>query len=245
MKLNALKLNALRLNALAGTIKRRALINYRIDPDIAASLLPAPLSPALVDGYAIAGICIIQLEVRPPWMPKAVAFQSINGAHRIAAVLPDGSDAVYVPRRDTNARLNVLAGGRLFPGEQHLASITFTESNDEVAVKLEGNETRVAIAGRVADDIPESSVFSSLSQVSDFFERGSLGFSDTARVCTLDGIELRTTAWSVEALEVDHVESTFFNDRSVFPTGSAELDNALLMRNVDHSWHRRESLDLT
>jgi len=80
--------------------------------------------------------------------------------------------------------------------------------------------------------------------VSDFFERGSLGYSDTAEGQSLEGIELRTNAWSVQALEVDHANASYFNDPAAFPAGSVEFDNALLMRNVDHSWHRRSPLEL-
>jgi len=38
--------------------ERRLLVNYRVDPDVAATLLPAPLRPKLVNGWAVAGICL-------------------------------------------------------------------------------------------------------------------------------------------------------------------------------------------
>jgi hypothetical protein len=53
----------------------------------------------------------------------------------------------------------------------------------------------------------------------------------------LDGIELRTEGWKVEALEIDEVRSSYFSDRSRFPEGSVELDCALVMRNLAHEWH--------
>lgn len=43
-------------------------------------------------------------------------------------------------------------------------------------------------------------------------------------------------------LNVAHVESSFFDDRSMFPAATVEFDNALLMRNIEHKWHARESL---
>ncbi|MGC0317472.1 hypothetical protein QBC98_005979 [Kitasatospora acidiphila] len=51
---------------MASTVERRLLVNYRVDPDIAARLLPAPLRPKLSHGQAVAGICLIRLgAVRP------------------------------------------------------------------------------------------------------------------------------------------------------------------------------------
>lgn len=35
----------MRLPTVAGTIERRLLINYRVDPDAVATLLPAPFRP--------------------------------------------------------------------------------------------------------------------------------------------------------------------------------------------------------
>lgn len=42
-------------------LDRRILVNYRVDPDVAAAVLPAPFRPVIVGGHAIAGICLIRL----------------------------------------------------------------------------------------------------------------------------------------------------------------------------------------
>jgi len=52
--------------AMSSVIERRLLVNYRVDPEVAASLLPAPLRPQLVNGWAVAGVCLIRLRrLRP------------------------------------------------------------------------------------------------------------------------------------------------------------------------------------
>ena len=43
--------------------------------------------------------------------------------------------------------------------------------------------------------------------------------------------------YRVEALRIERAESSFFDDRRVFPPGSLHLDSALLMRNIQHEWH--------
>lgn len=88
-----------------------------------------------------------------------------------------------------------------------------------------------------ANTLPATSCFRSLAESSAFFEGGSVGYSTTRDCCRLDGIRLETDGWKVSPLAVDHVESTFFADRSVFPEGSVEFDHALIMRDVRHEWH--------
>ncbi len=91
-------------------------------------------------------------------------------------------------------------------------------------------------------ELPRDSIFASVNEVSQFFEAGSLGYSPSGSSGRYDGLELRSINWRVEPLSVTQVESSFFDDHNVFPTGSATLDNALLMRGIDHQWHSRETL---
>ena len=46
-----------------------------------------------------------------------------------------------------------------------------------------------------------------------------------------------------QPLAVGEVRSSYFDDRSKFPEGSAIFDCALLMRGIEHEWHSRESIN--
>jgi hypothetical protein len=235
----------MRIPAIRGVIARRLLVNFRIDPDVLNGVLPESFEPLLVDGYGVGGICLIRLaQIKPAYLPGAWGFSSENGAHRIAVRPPDGTEAVYIPRRDTGSRLNKLLGGRVFPGVHHHADFTTFESDDRIEVRMESDddETRVEVVGRPSSALQSGSVFSDVEAASTFFERGSLGYSDTSDPREFDALELRTENWHVRPLEVDHVFSSFFEDPSRFPAGSVEFDNALLMQDIDHEWHARESL---
>jgi uncharacterized protein YqjF (DUF2071 family) len=56
-----------------GVIDRRLLLNYRVDADVVATLLPAPFRPKIHTGYAIVGICPWRRHHRSsrlePWAP--------------------------------------------------------------------------------------------------------------------------------------------------------------------------------
>jgi len=116
----------MRLPALEGVIDRRLLVNYRVDPEIAARWLPAPFRPQLVNGFVVAGICLIRLvQLRPVGAPRWAGLASENAAHRIAVEWPTETGirtGVFIPRRDSNAHANVAFGGRIYPGSHHRAA---------------------------------------------------------------------------------------------------------------------------
>ena len=237
-----------RIPVIRGVIDRRILANYRIDPDAMARVLPAPFRPKLAGGFAIGGICLIRLkQVRPKFLPVPWGIRSENAAHRVAVEWDEDGrtrEGVYIPRRDTDSRLNAWAGGTLFPGLHHRAWFTVEESNGTCSVAVESldGDTRVRVVGTATDRLPESSVFDSPAEASAFFERGSLGYSDTAVPGRYDGLELRCRNWHAEPLAVDRVESSYFEDETRFPAGSVAFDCALLMRGIDHEWHGRADL---
>ena len=238
----------MRLPTLRGLIKRRLLVNFRVDPDAIQKLLPEPLRPKLHDGHAIAGICLIRLEdVRPAGLPAVLGFASENAAHRIAVLWNDESgeqEGVFIPRRDTGSYLNALAGGRVFPGEPHRARFDVADGGGRIDLAMQSLDDGVSVRlrARDADDLPATSSFRSLDESSRFFEGGSLGYSVTRDLRRLDGLRLETKLWRVRPLAVDDVRSSFFEDARAFPAGAVEFDHALIMRDVPHEWHRSEDL---
>src|SRR5258706_4102422 len=114
----------MKLPFIRGIIDRRILANYLVDPDTLARILPAPFRPKLMEGFGVAGICLIRLkQIRPRGFPQFMGISSENAAHRIAVEWEDEQGAtregVFIPRRDSSSRLNVLAGGRIVAGGHH------------------------------------------------------------------------------------------------------------------------------
>lgn len=241
----------MRIPIVRGIIERRILANYRVDPARIAAVLPPPFRPQIVNGYAIGGICLIRLkQVRPKFLPFPCGIGSENAAHRIAVEWDANGETqhgVYIPRRDTSSWLNSLAGGRIFPGLHHHARFTVAESDDCFSVTMNSDDgsASVHVSGRVAPELPAGSVFRSLHEASDFFARGSLGYSHTATRGRYDGLELHCRNWQVQSLDVDAIQSSYFEDAARFPAGSVHFDCALLMRNIVHEWHGRPDLCCT
>jgi Uncharacterized conserved protein (COG2071) len=237
--------------AISSIVERRLLVNYRVDPDVAASLLPAPLRPQQVAGWAVGGICLIRLgRLRPSWVPAGFGLRSENAAHRIA-VEWDGSDGrhagVYIPRRDSESVLNVIAGGRLFPGQHHRARFDVRESAHDLHVAFTSMDGTAhgSVDVRVAPRLHGSALFADVQRASDFFRQGSAGFSAARDRHRLDGIQLEADRWRVEPVDVHAVRSSFFDDPRRFPPGSAILDCALLMRDIPVTWSALRPMSVT
>jgi hypothetical protein len=222
--------------ALAAVIERRLLINYRLDPGVAATLLPEGLRPQLVDGSAVAGVCLIRLgSLRPEWMPATIGWRAENAAHRIAVEWDDAQgthQGVYIPVRHSASWLPVAVGGRFFPGVHRHATFTGSETANRIRVGLAASDLRVSADVAVVKEW-SSGLFPGVDDASAFFRAGSTGWSPRRRGADLDGLTLETSQWRVEPGRMLHVESSFFD---ALPEGSAQFDSVLVMRDVPIAW---------
>jgi hypothetical protein len=228
--------------ALVGTIERRLLINYRVDPDAVGHLLPQGFRPQLVRGWAVAGICLLRLgHLRPRGMPSWAGLRSENAAHRVAVewdTAAGPSHGVYIPRRDSASLPNVIVGGRLFPGVHHRARFAVDERAGCFSVHCHSRDgtTSLSVEATLSNNFCGSALFADLAAASAFFEGGSVGYSDGARPGRLDGMRLNTTAWRMEPVELTRVRSSFFEGAGRLDPDAVELDCGFVMRNVPVTW---------
>ncbi|MGI8542697.1 MAG: DUF2071 domain-containing protein [Aridibacter sp.] len=233
-----------------GIIKRRVLINYRAEPSVIHTIIPNNFTPKLQKEFAIAGICLIHLEhIRPKHLPEFIGISSENAAHRITVEWNENGktkQGVFIPRRDTDSLLNQLAGGRIFPSEHHKATFNIVENENKIDYTMRSNDGEVSLKfnGNSTDNFPSESIFDSLKEASEFFEKGSHGYSPNKMDKNLDGVKLQIDNWQVKPLEITSVESSFYNDESIFPKGTIEFDHALIMQNIEHEWHSAENFKL-
>jgi Uncharacterized conserved protein (COG2071) len=233
---------------LRAVMERRILVSYRVNPDLLASLLPPPFRPALVSGYGVAGICLIRLGgIRPAGVPAAAGLRSENAAHRVAVCWdsPDGPvTGVYIPRRDTSSRLAALAGGRLFPGWQHLARFRAGERDGRFHIQADSRDgvVRIRIAAHLASQIMPGSVFTDLGCAARFFASAPVGYAATPAGEVFDGVRLETEGWQLHPMCLEQVSSSFFDDPARFPPGTAAPDSAFLMTGLATTWHPQPRL---
>ena len=229
----------MKIPAIEGIIERRVLVNFTVDPDTIQKIIPQPFRPKIYNGKAIAGICLIRLKsIRPKGLPGFIGISSENGAHRIAVEWTENEEikeGVYIPRRDTSSYINTLAGGRIFPGRHFAAKFDVKEENGHYHIAFKSSDgTTISIDADKTEKLNPNSIFQTLENASKFFEGGAVGY--TPNGSKYDGLKLQIFNWKVDPLNVTSVQSSFFENEKLFPKGSVQFDNALLMTQIKHEW---------
>ncbi|GAA4481016.1 DUF2071 domain-containing protein [Microbacterium panaciterrae] len=214
-------------------LRRRLLVSYRLDPDVARGLLPAPLRPQLVNGQALAGFCVLGLDgIRPRWMSAEVGLRSENAAHRVAVEWDeDGAvrTGVYILERHSSAWHPVLFGGRLFPGVHRHARFTIGERDGRYAMTMDAGGEHLDADVEVGGPWT-SAFFDTVEEASEFYRSGRIGWSRAHDGVTLESVALAAEGWAVQAARIRSVHSSFFD---ALPPGAAQLDHVVVMRDLD------------
>jgi hypothetical protein len=222
-------------------IERRLLINYRIDPDRVAALLPARFRPQLQLGWAVGGICLIRLgELRLPGFPKALGLSTENMAHRFAVEWDEQGEhkvGVYVTRRETNSRISALAGGKVFSGSYDLARFVVEDRQSRLRIEVSGNDANklVSVTAHEAAELG-GELFSSPEEALAFFRGSPRSFSPGQRRDSVDCVRLEAELVKACPARIEEMCSSFFDNEELFPPGSCFLDSGLVMRDIEARW---------
>lgn len=221
---------------LRAQVRRRLLISYRLDPEVAQALIPEDFRPQIVDGSAVAGVCMIGLEaVRPGWLRPRVGFRTENVAHRIAVEWDENGatrSGVYIVERHSSSVLPVLAGGRLFPGVQKRAHFDRNESESRFQVDMSAPGIRVSVDVELGGPWT-STLFPTVEAASAFHEHGAVGWSRRRDGSGVEPLELTSKEWVVEPGQVISLKSSYFDS---LPVGAASLDSVVVMRDIPFLW---------
>lgn len=218
------------------TIARRVLLTYALDPDAAAALLPPPFRPDLSFGPALGGVCLLRLRaVRPAVLPLRAGLTIESVAHRMSVEwdTPDGiATGVYVFRRDADSALAARLGGL------HRAAFGVIEGGGRYSLAAQSRDGAMSVAftGEQADAMPSESVFTGPDSASAFFHCSSTAYSPAADGAGHTALRMVTPPWRGIPVRAGHVQSSFFEDRSRFPRGTAVFDSAIAMHDVPARW---------
>jgi uncharacterized protein YqjF (DUF2071 family) len=231
--------------ALRGLMKRRILVNYRVEPSAIDGLVPPPFELRLVRGKAMAGVCLIRLEhLRSAAVQGMnVGLTSENAAYRVAVAWPDPASGearrgVYIARRDTSSALQHALGGRLFPGQYCRSRFEVSDREGRIAIRVcsEDGKGDLELRAQEVGAFLSDSVFGSLDEASRFYREAALGYSASRGDRQFEGLCLRTADWEVRPLAIEAARSALLDGLATSP-GSVKFDNALILRDLDHEWH--------
>lgn len=228
-------------------IERRLLVNYRIDPARAQSLLPTRFRPQIVSGWAVGSVCFLRLrDLRPGHVPSTFGITTENVAHRFAVEWNDDEgchSGVFVPRRDTNSRIAVLGGDKVFPGAQRLARFEVRDIGPELRIEVESRDRTINISVTAREcSAMGGELFSGLEDAIGFFRRGPVGYTSSGSSDCLTGVRMECESWDAQPVSIEHMTSSIFDNTEVFPMGSCTIDSGLLMRNLEARWITADGL---
>lgn len=226
----------IRMPKFRSMVQHRMLINYRVDADVARTLVPEGMRPQLVNGYAVAGIChIVQSRLRPSWLAAPVGMGVEGTAHRISIEWDDetGTHAgVYIFERHTSSPFANLFGGFFAPGVHNRARITSAIGGEVMKLDLEAGQFSAHAEVVVADSFSSALFGDDLSVASNFFREGSVGWSPDRRG-TLESVQIDTGAWTVVPGAARTIRSHYYD---ALPT--AVLDHVFVLRDVEFHWSK-------
>lgn len=230
-----------------GVIDRRILVNYRIDPDQLAKVLPSPFKPRLISGYAVGGICLIRFKkMRPAGLPSIMGTSSENGTHRFCVEWMEDDQkrsGIYVKQRFTDSRLHEFGGDKIFPGNLTLSAFKVDETGNRYSVSFRSKDGEYSsVQAHKVNNFPSDSIFKNIEEASEDFRKDKVGYSPDKKSGGYKGVRLNTTNWEVTPLVVDSVESSLFSNKEIFPEGTIKVDHSLLMTNIDHNWEDVETI---
>ena len=226
-------------NEFTGIMKRRLLVNWRVDPEAMRRVLPPGVTPKLVNGSAIAGLCLVALQrLRPRGVPEFLGIASENLAVRTGVVTRSrmGVDgAVLIFDRYSGSRVNAALGHLVGYGIHERGRFHVAENRllTEISIRALAGSAIAHVRLAPTHALATESIFGSVEQASDFFRGGECGYSPTPRPGIWDCVRLHLERWDFEPMRVLSASSTHIV--RLFG-GAASIDSAFVMRDIPHTW---------
>ncbi len=208
----------------------RIVVFHRVDPDVAARLLPSEWTPRTVGGSAIVVLSYTRLGALATKFLPAARASSHDLAYRVAAVAPNGaraSSCTWVARRETSSLLGAHWRGRALQHDHGRAKFELADEATEVRLRVHssrGAELTLHAACCGAQPF-EDALIDRPCEVSEFFLKDGQVQPHGVLSRDADVIDARE-AFAPEPLVLHELSSAFFDDEDVFPPGSFEVDAA-------------------
>jgi len=210
-------------------VRSRVLVLYRVDPSIAAGLLPAGVRPRLHHGQAIGLMCFTRLgSLRGRFLPSKDAV-SDHLDYRFA-VEREGAGKSWVLHRETSSWLGGRLGERIIRGKYVRSRFEIQEGTFEFELRVEsehGEELYLraeACGTSPAKLVPTPHDLERYLTACGSAEPHDVLAPEADRIDAQDG-------FAPQPLSIFELRSRFFENRELFPPGTATVDGAWKLAN--------------
>jgi uncharacterized protein YqjF (DUF2071 family) len=219
------------------------LVNFAVEPEILAQVLPDGFGPAVHNGKGFVSLVIaITEEMRPAGLPRLFGLDYNQVVYR-AVVEHQGQRGFYYLRSDADSRLICLAGNwfSFFQFEQ--ADISY-RAQDEVRhfnLEAQNGDKNIFASYDLAsksEKMPAASCFATLEEGKSFlveiFE--AFGYDPLSERTYI--IKVKRGPWDIAVIEDRRAYYPYMANSPFFPPGSAELDSVFYVRDLPYFWYR-------
>jgi hypothetical protein len=197
-------------------------------------LLPVDwLTPQLVDGSAVASVCVLRLsKITAGPIPSMLGVQSVSAARRYGILnqRSGGSPAVFVTERTTNSALGSLFTGAGFSAQHEHLPATISRDDESTLVTLGDDRFN----GR-AVPAPHwsSSLFPTLEGFSTFLAEGIRSYGKSRHEGQLTVLDLAKEDKGYEPLAAREVSGSLVQP---WLDAGAVLDSVARTTNAKYCW---------
>jgi len=220
----------------------RIVIFYRVAPDRAKITFPTGYQLREINGYAVGGIAVTRrCVIHPSLLPtRLVARETVlHFVHALRAGRQQVRTGALVLRHDTSSRWKSwVRSGWQWRQPHHHARVRFVESPDSINIQCDSDDRlmHVAIRAQPRQCPSHLSVFPSRGQLLRMLCEDLPGLRLAGRSGRYRSANRSSSELQMVPLQVEHLESSLFDDPQRFPGGAAEFDSAYSLRDTEVVW---------
>jgi len=225
---------------MVGTVVRRFLISYPVDPKVLLQHLPPGAECATHAGKAWVSACFVRMDdMRPNLLPRFAGMGFHYLIHRTRARLPfpDGKlrEAVLVLQPNINRWLLSTFGSRLTGVQFHTHPIQFTEEDESWRIQMHaGSESLYDVTiskSSCSDVIPNESQFATTTEADQFLLGVSFGAQWVPGESRLKLLPETHDPWQTQVCTCTTQRNRFLESLGV---DAVEADHVITMSHIPH-----------
>jgi uncharacterized protein YqjF (DUF2071 family) len=228
--------------AMRTLFRRCLLVNFAVDPDELASVLPRHVEPDLLDGEAYLSVVVGRMErMRPVLVPRLLGITYDQIVYR-AVVRSGDQRGVFFLRSDADNRLMAGLGNLMSFFRFHRSQVSFTERSGNLDLDVRtttnpsGDIAATYTVGAPRHDLPESSAFASLDEAKGWLVELFVAFHHGAGNDWIDVVRIKRGEWDVRVVDDTRAHYAFMGAGAPFTR--ARLDSVFLVGDVPYRWYR-------
>lgn len=205
-------------------VRARILLLYRVDPSVAARLLPEGMHPRLHHDQAVGLMCYTRLgSLRSRFLPNQRAASDHLQVR--FAVERDGASSSWVLQRETSSWLGRRLGEHIVRGEYGRSRFHVQESTFELELRVEGERGEALYLRAENCGTSPGKLVSTPHDLERYL--GGCGAVEPHDVLAPEADRIDPSeGFAPEPLSIFELRSSFFDNPELFPPGSATVDGA-------------------